>query len=180
MSSMSDSIGFLSVKRHAEHGYFGGYLIVNPLARPLEFHCTMPVRPTRAQELLYGSTLDDFLCGEQIAAAMVGKAKLKPEWLFTDCRAVLALTGAVAGHVLYVDLPAESTTGAAWMPPAGKLPSRTLTVESYRFEVLPECRITENELAERLQGLAPYFDLAEPFQRITEALLEAHPIARAA
>ncbi len=52
------SLGFISVRHHAEHGYFGGYLIVNSLGRPLEFHCTLPVKPSRAQELLYGATLE--------------------------------------------------------------------------------------------------------------------------
>ncbi len=178
---MSDPLGFLSVKRHAEHGYFGGYLVVNPLARPLEFHCTMPVRPTRAQALLYGATLDDFLCGEQIAAAMVGKAKLKPQWIFTDSPAVLALTGAVAAHVIHVEVSAEGVPmAAALAAPATRLPRRSIALDPYRFEVLAESRLAADDLAERLQGLAPYFDLTEPFQRITEALLEAHPIARAA
>ena len=76
---MADLVGFLSVRYQPEHGFFGGYLIVNQLARPLEFHCTMPVRPSRSQELLYGSTLNDFVCGEQIAKALTQKAKLKPE-----------------------------------------------------------------------------------------------------
>ena len=55
---MADLVGFLSVRYRSEHGFFGGYLIVNQLARPLEFHCTMPVRPSRSQELLYGKTLN--------------------------------------------------------------------------------------------------------------------------
>ena len=67
---MTESLGFLSVRRHPEHGYFGGYLITNSIARPLEFHCTMPVKPSRAQELLYGPTMDAFVCGEQIAKVM--------------------------------------------------------------------------------------------------------------
>ena len=88
---MTVSLGFLSVRRHPEHGYFGGYLITNQIARPLEFHCTMPVKPRRAQMLLYGPTMDAFVCGEQIAKALVGKAKVKPDIVLTDCAAVLAL-----------------------------------------------------------------------------------------
>ena len=88
---MADLVGFLSVRHRVEHGYFGGYLIVNQLARPLEFHCTMPVRPSRSQELLYGKTLNDFVCGEQIAKALTQKAKLKPLLVLTDTPAALAV-----------------------------------------------------------------------------------------
>ena len=84
MDCMATAIGFLTVRRHHEHGYFGGYLLVNALARPLEFYCTMPIRPSRAQTLLYGLTIDDFVCGEQIAKALIAKAKLQPQLILTD------------------------------------------------------------------------------------------------
>ena len=58
------AIGFLTVTEHAEHGLFGGYLILNVSGRPLEFHCTAPLKPSRAQEILYGPTLRPFLFGD--------------------------------------------------------------------------------------------------------------------
>ena len=64
------AIGFLTAVEHAEYGFFGGYLIVNAAGRPLEFHCTAPVKATRAQEILYGPTLRDYLY-EQIAPAQI-------------------------------------------------------------------------------------------------------------
>ena len=69
------SLGFLTVRKHPSRGYFGGFLVLNVLARPLEFHCTLPVQPTRAQQILYGATLDEFISGEQIARALILKAK---------------------------------------------------------------------------------------------------------
>ena len=35
--------GFLTAVESGSHGVFGGYLLVDPLGRPLEFHCTAPV-----------------------------------------------------------------------------------------------------------------------------------------
>ncbi len=69
--SMPAGIGFLSVIEHDELGLFGGYLVLNMAGRPLEFHCTSPVRPNRAQEILYGPTLRPFLFGEQIGQALL-------------------------------------------------------------------------------------------------------------
>ena len=60
------SVGFLTVQEFTDLGLIGGYLILNAVGRPLEFHCTAPVRPNRAQEILYGPTLAPFLYGEQI------------------------------------------------------------------------------------------------------------------
>jgi hypothetical protein len=71
--SRETSFGFLSSVHTAEHGYFGGYLIVSELGRPLEFHCTSPVRPSRAQEILYGPTLQAYLLGEDAGGPPDGR-----------------------------------------------------------------------------------------------------------
>jgi hypothetical protein len=74
------AIGFLTVVEHDLHGLFGGYLLLNETGRPLEFHCTAPVKPNRAQQILYGPTLKPFLYGEQIGATLVNK-HAAGEWL---------------------------------------------------------------------------------------------------
>ena len=84
------AIGFLTVTRDDEHGFFGGYLILNALGRPLEFHCTAPVRPNRAQEILYGPTLEPYLCGERIGQTLLSKSKVLPALAVTDLESVLA------------------------------------------------------------------------------------------
>ena len=83
------TFGYLSALESAEHGYFGGYLVVSVLGRPLEFHCTAPIRPSRAQQILYGPTFEPYLLGEQICGALLDTAKLKPSVILTDCEAVL-------------------------------------------------------------------------------------------
>ena len=69
-------LGFLTALGNSRQGVIGGFLVLNMAGRPVEFHCTSPVRPNRAQEILYGETLESFVCGEQIAPALVGRAKL--------------------------------------------------------------------------------------------------------
>ena len=46
------ALGFLTVVEHPQYGLFGGYLVLNLAGRPLEFHCTAPIKPNRAQEIL--------------------------------------------------------------------------------------------------------------------------------
>ena len=64
------TIGFLTVVEHQETGLTGGYLVLNTLGRPVEFHCTAPLKTNRAQEILYGPTLRPFLYGEQIGQTL--------------------------------------------------------------------------------------------------------------
>lgn len=179
---MTANIGFLSVRVHAEHGYFGGYLIVNQLARPLEFHCTMPVKPSRAQALLYGPTIDDFVCGEQIGKALVTKAKVTPDLIITDSLAALAVT--LVSDLMVVKLEAELVTSDAGenlrMPKSTNLDLQRLRGGDHDFVALASSRVTEKHLSHMLDQLSANFEITEPFQRITEALLEAHPIAKAA
>ena len=89
------AVGFLTVVEHSQHGLMGGYLVLNTAGRPLEFHCTAPVKPNRAQQILYGPTLEPYLYGEQIGAALVSKSSLVPLAIFTDREPALAVRMAV-------------------------------------------------------------------------------------
>src|SRR5437763_16597995 len=92
-------LGFLTVVEHAPHGLFGGYLLLTPAGRPLEFHCTAPVRTSRAQQILYGPTLAPYLYGEQIGQALVQKARAAAGIVFTDVAAALSVRD-------FIDVPA--------------------------------------------------------------------------
>lgn len=186
---VAETLGFLSVKQHAEHGYFGGYLVLNTNARPLEFHCTMPVKPSRAQEVLYGPTIDDFVCGEQIAKALISKAKLTPDWLITDCQAVLAVANVSDMPIVMIQCESScASSGSNLRTPASRTNSHCYRTSEREFyfplaganspaDSLPD---RERGLRSLLGSLSSSFEIDEPFQRITEALLEAHPIAKAA
>jgi len=94
------AIGFLTVVEHDLHGLFGGYLLLNETGRPLEFHCTAPVKPNRAQQILYGPTLKPFLYGEQIGATLVNKPTLVPLAVLVDRPASLAARYSVGQRVV--------------------------------------------------------------------------------
>ena len=72
------ALGFLTVVEHPQYGLFGGYLMLNTAGRPLEFHCTAPIKPNRAQEILYGPTLEAFLYGEQIGQTLDQPGQARP------------------------------------------------------------------------------------------------------
>ncbi len=164
-SQAIESIGFLAVVEH-QHGLFGGYLVLNAAGRPLEFHCTAPVKANRAQEILYGPTLKPYLYGEQIGLTLVEKSKLKVPLVLTDCESVLALRHLVDFPVALVadeqdEFPRLSTFAMA---------GHVLAMEA-------EFQADRRMLSVALQTIAERLDLDEPFQRIHEAIGEAQRAA---
>jgi len=156
-------LGFLTVVENAELGLLGGYLLLNAAGRPLEFHCTAPVKPNRAQEILYGPTLLPFLYGEQIGQTLLTKSKLTPVVICTDSEAVLAVREFTQIPVVY----AVDGDGAFSLAK-----SRVVTSTHHRDD--------EPAIRAAWPPQADHLDLREPFTRIREALDEAQKTARQA
>jgi hypothetical protein len=185
------ALGFLTVQCSDEMGLVGGYLILNPVGRPLEFHCTAPVKANRAQQILFGSTLDAFLYGEQIGQTLLNKGSLEPLAVYTDVPHVLAVRDFVNVPVALV-LSADAARSAAEQPAdSASLPASTWRIDRAhgkaalamfslgrnRLAVAEAHRRDQDEIQQRLAANAD-FDLAEPFERIREALEEAHKQSR--
>jgi len=184
-ASTTTALGFLTVLDHPQHGLFGGYLILNTAGRPLEFHCTAPIKPNRAQQILYGPTLEAFLYGEQIGQTLLAQAKNPPLLVCTDRRPALVVREHVPVPVALV-LPAESEP-----PPDQDEKLLRLDAAHNGGPKLVIFQLGRNRLAvgersegdrglitERLAELAESFDLAEPFGRIREAIEEAQQAVR--
>ncbi|MGA0039810.1 MAG: hypothetical protein ACO3NZ_08180 [Pirellulales bacterium] len=101
------AIGFLTTVASASHGVFGGYLLVDELGRPLEFHCTAPVRVSRAQEILYGPTLHSELHARRIGGSLVQAAGVKPRIVLVESQQMMPLQDETDLPVAVVD-PEES------------------------------------------------------------------------
>ena len=89
-TKLPTAVGFVTVVLHEQHGLFGGLLVLNTAGRPLEFHCTAPLKPNRAQEILFGPTLQPYLYGEQIARTLIVQVQDKLLAAITDLEPVLA------------------------------------------------------------------------------------------
>lgn len=175
------ALGFLTVVEHPQHGLFGGYLVLNMAARPLEFHCTAPIKPSRAQQILYGPTLEPFLYGEQIGHTLLAKARIRPQVVCTDCPPVLAVREHIETPVALVlpreegVEPAASTPDSVWRIDAAHHggPLIGFQLGRNRLAIAQSSQDDRPLLAERLARAAESFDLAEPFGRIRDAIEEA-------
>lgn len=151
------SYGFLTTVESAAHGLFGGYLVVDVLGRPLEFHCTAPVKVTRAQQILYGSTLHGHLHGRQIGAALLAESKAEPALVLTDQEAMLSVRPHTRLPVALVKRhePQDGATGGLHVQPHASDAAR------------------EGVIRDWLAALGAAVDVCEPFERIRAAIEEA-------
>ena len=162
-------LGFLTVFQEGP-GYLGGYLITNTWGRPLEFRLSTAVQPNRVQHILYGSTLQEYLCADLIGKTLIDKSSSAIQLLLTDSLSVLPIRSRLEIPVLAI-IPQDD-------PSVTFLPEeRIARIKDARCNVplLYDPRNTGD--LERIQGLLekidPGMDMSEPFARIREAMVEA-------
>ena len=149
--------GFLTAVESGPHGVFGGYLLVDPWGRPLEFHCTAPVKVSRAQQILFGSTL-------------LAEGSVAPEVVLTDLEPMLHVRSHTKLPVALVRDASSGTPSATFgnIVDTGSFTIGTASVSPHATDVA-----RGDDLRERLEELAAAVDLREPFERIRAAIDEA-------
>jgi hypothetical protein len=172
-SDTTASIAFLTIRELDAIGYCGGLLVLNERGHPLEFHCNAPVQPTRSQEILYGSTLRSYLLGEVIALKLLEACTCPPAALLTDLPGLVELSDTIAVPIGYVPPAGEGSTEEA--PPSGW---NWMELSGQRIG-RPAGRPDDAARLESALGrYARQLPLAEPFQRILNALAEANTSVR--
>ncbi len=163
------AIGFYTVEQSEFTGWTGGLLVLNGGGRPLEFQCTLPIRPTRAHEILFGSALRDYLIGEAIGPLLLSRCRNSPAILCCDQPEALPLDTHGSCPLALVCEAAETDEGPIsddMLPGFDRieLAGSTIRVAAERTEQV-------RRLIGQLSSLP---DLIEPFSRIREAIQEAH------
>ncbi|MEM6688759.1 MAG: hypothetical protein AAF664_04980 [Planctomycetota bacterium] len=162
------AIAYLTIVQDDRTGWTGGLLVLGVGGRPLEFQCTLPVRPSRTHEILFGSSLRGHLISEIIAPVLVEK-----------CRTPIGL--------LCCDQPEVFRLGDTSVFPIGLVRQAAQVEEGpIDADTLPQCETVElagsliDVPMERHEGalsivneLADIPDAIEPFERIREAIREA-------
>lgn len=184
-----DKFAFLTVRHSDSIGYFGGLLTINTLGRPAEFHCSLPLKPSRAQIILYGDTLNDFFVGELIAHAIVSKIRQPVRAIFTDLPAVLGLRRINSTPIACIceeskekRSSSENSSNELTQKPQSSsvLSLSDFWLDETRLSVLSEFQNDVKTIEALWDQTKPQFSMQEPFARILEALKEANPVAKAA
>jgi hypothetical protein len=163
------NLGFLMIV-HEPNGYSGGYLVTNQWGRPLEFRLSTAVQPNRVQQILYGGTLEPYICADLIGKTLVDKTAAQAGLILTDCASALDLRLRLETPVVWL-APAEDpavarmTDAGLCVRPATNGRAAVLCHPNFPADVT-----VVQEMLEKVDGMV---DPAEPFARIREAMGEA-------
>jgi hypothetical protein len=128
------------------------------------------VKTSRAQQILYGPTLWPYVLGEQIGGTLLDQARLRPDLVLADHPAVSCLQARLPfPMVRLVDGDQAALGNKSDVASTGTM----LSIAQYSCEFSPERVADCNFIREALTQLSQYIDLAEPFERIREAMREA-------
>jgi hypothetical protein len=165
------AFGFLTILENPEHGLFGGYLVLSPQGRPLEFRCSTPVVASRAQEILYGPTLRPYLLSDVIGQSLLTGSELAVRAVLTDQREMLPLALIRPEEVLHVE-PVNDANPLDYGSNLASL-GACVIINGCRVAAAITSNLDAEQISAILRPLAPHVFLAEPFDRIRAALTEA-------
>lgn len=162
-------LGFLTVFQEGT-SYLGGYLVTNSWGRPLEFRLSTAVQPNRVQHILYGSTLQEYLCADLIGKTLIDKCAATIQILFTDSLTALPIRSRL--EIPVVGVVPQDDPSVAFLPA-----ERVARISNDRSTVPllydPRQVGDADRIRDLLERVDPGMDVSEPFTRIREAMLEA-------
>jgi hypothetical protein len=83
-------IGFIHLSFNPSNGHaLAGMLIADNTGLPLEFNITTAVRPTRAQQILYGNRLRSYVAVHLCAQELIKACKTRPQVIFVEDESLL-------------------------------------------------------------------------------------------
>ena len=155
-------LGFMETMEVDGRGYIGGLLITNQNGRPLEFQCTTPVKPNRTQEILFGETLQSWLLGELIGCTLLDRVSIKPGMIITSNPHLLELRN-------HTSIPVACANDAK-----SKIAEQggTLRIGGSILRFHESHGVDADVLSKQKHLLPDSADLAEPLERVREALAE--------
>jgi hypothetical protein len=163
------NLGFLTVL-HEAGGYLGGYLVTNLWGRPLEFRLSTAVQPNRVQQILYGGTLQSYICADLIGKTLLDRTSASAQLVLTDREPTLDLRLLVNLPVVWAAHRDDAVAAALAAQGAEVAPASDHHGPLLRHPRHPEDASRVRDILCQLEG---NLDLAEPFDRIREALAEA-------
>ena len=141
-------------------------MLLDRIGRPLEFHCTLPVTPNKAQEILYGRTLQSFVFCDQIGSALLAKTQRDLTALLVKPAELLDIQPSLPCPVLHPISTDEQEASHSYNQEA-----QMFQVEGVSF--LSTSVLETQELVQRMEQFVHLPYIGEPFERIQEALAQA-------
>jgi hypothetical protein len=152
-------LAFIDVMLFPDGSIRGGILTTDIETKPYEFRVTSPIKPTQTQQILYGSSLKDYVYGELICIPLIKATKEKLSMVLAKDNYLMAMRPLVSVPVILMH---QSTAQVG---------------DGIKPGTLSAHRNFQNELTYAYTILDPIskkHDLLEPFERLRLALSEIH------
>ena len=164
-------LGFMTAVEVGDRNHVGGLLVTDHFGRPLEFHCTTPVKPNRTQELLYGPTLIPFILGDLLGKALLDRVSVKPSLIMTSRLEMLQLRTKVTIPIIYDEASTESDSKQA-AGNAARSVGQEIRIGRQTFRMHEEFTDDRSAIERISQQLPDDANMHEPLARVGEALRE--------
>ncbi|MEM9940129.1 MAG: hypothetical protein AAF939_00985 [Planctomycetota bacterium] len=166
------NFGFLKVIELTGIGHCGGLLIVAKNGRPIEFHCTAPVVPNRAREIIFGETFLTCLFTEQIGISLIDHCKTEPAILIVQQVEMASITELVDFPVAFIESSDDLQFDGRGLS--------TFNTDSHQVFGLNSKGELWTEVRNQIDLFSHGLPLDEPFERIQSAIEEANQARGAA
>jgi hypothetical protein len=152
-------LAFMDVILFADGAIRGGILTTDIETRPYEFRITSPIRPTQLQQMLYGTSLKDYVYGELICAPLIKATKEKISFVLTKERYILEVRPLVALPIVLVSYDDKAADNG---------------LKPISFQVHKDYPTEFSHAQTVITPITQKLDLMEPFERLRLALNEVH------
>ncbi len=173
MTGQKDTlIAYFSILRTPNsEGYIGGMLVLDQRGVPMEFRCTLPVRPTQAQKALYGNTLEPYVFNQLIGLPLTQALINQPACYIVKNTMMLELREYISSPVVYIEQYSGSLSASDSSNPDNQI---QLSSETAGFQPITARFMNGYEsdyeiILDKLEETFKQIDLLEPFDRITTA-----------
>jgi hypothetical protein len=150
---------YLICPQDAANAFLGALMITDYRTRPLHFAYATPVRPSKIQKLLYGSTLDEHIKIDVISNKLLQGVPRVPDVLFVDTKELLTVRRLSKKPTAVLSKSTESPND----------PSKLTMLQYDTGSNLSD----QDAVGQLISGLENFIDLVEPFARMREAVKEA-------
>jgi hypothetical protein len=149
---------YLVCATDAAGGFVGAILLTDNRARPLNFAFVQPVKPTKMQRILYGSTLEEYIKIDVIAQKLWQGLPNPSDILFVDAPDLVLARRVTRVPTAFIAKAPDSETNSS-------------SLSILRYDIGPHKK-DEGLVGEIIGDLEGTCKLLEPFSRIREALKE--------
>ncbi len=191
----NSNLGYYSLLELEKNEFVGGLLVLNSNGRPLEFHCTTPVKANRPQQVLFGNSLKRFIVGESILPRLVSECKNNVDFVLADDPDATEAQKKIEQPIVVMDLEpyheeherrgVKETDGDRQervdVPEIAEPSSQfrsliRLRLKSLDFWIDPSIKGRKPEVSDMLTQVANAIIIDEPFQRVQMAIRESQGI----